>query len=277
MHALLRRPLTAFTILVALLSIALVTAGPAAAASKPVIKTQPKSVTAAPGTKVTFVVKAAKVTKYQWQKSSKGKWKSISKAKRSKFSVTARSNINGTKYRVKVLNGKKFRYSRAAKLTVRAVKRPVVDPSGSRTNPVPVWTPFNSGAWGFVLEPTDTDAWPEIQSANMFNDPPQPGYSYVTVAATVTYRGAKTGIPWFGTRAEFLGSDGRIYTNMSGDHWCGVVPQSVTDIDDMYPGASARGNYCAVVPTAAIAGGLWRVKGDSDDYSATPDVFVRTG
>lgn len=277
MHAFLRRPLTALTTFIVLLSILFVTAGPAVAASKPVIKSQPKSVTAVPGTKVTFVVKATKVTKYQWQKSSKGKWKSISKANRSKLSVTARPNINGTKYRVKVSNGKKFRYSRAAKLTVRAAKQPVVDPWGSRTNPVATWSPFNSGAWGFVLEPTDTDAWPEIRATNMFNDPPQLGYSYVTVAATVTYQGTKTGTPWLGTKAEFLGSDGRIYTKMFGDHWCGVIPMSISDVDDMYPGASVRGNYCAVVPTAAIAGGLWRVNGGSDDYRATPDVFVRTG
>lgn len=272
MHAVVRRTLFALLAILVAVSVMLGSTGSAeASTSKPTIKVQPKSVTVAPGIKVTFTVKASKAKKYQWQKKSRssGTWRSVSKAKRPKLSLTARSSLHGTKYRVKVQNGNKSRFSRAATLSV-------VDPSGSRTNPVPVGTPFVSGAWAFVVEPTDTDAWPEIQSTNMFNDPPLPGYSYVTVAASVTYQGAKTGIPWLNTRAEFLGSDGLVYNDLSGGQWCGVVPQSMSDVNDMYPGASARGNYCAVVPTGAIIGGLWRIKGDNDDYSTSREVFVRT-
>ncbi|MCW2824588.1 MAG: hypothetical protein JWQ91_1505 [Aeromicrobium sp.] len=273
MQAVVRRSMLSLLVLLATVSLMLGMAVSAEAASspRPVIKVQPKSVTAAPGTKVTFSVKASKAKKYQWQKRVKGKgaWRSIAGSRRAKLSLTARMSLHGTSYRVKVRNGKKSRFSRSVRLSV-------VDPSGSRTNPVPVRTPFASGAWTFVLDPTDTDAWPEIRSANMFNDPPLPGYSYVMVAATVTYRGAETGTPWLNTSAEFLGSNGIVYNKLSGDQWCGVVPQSMSDVNDMYPGASVRGNYCAVVPTSAIAGGLWRVKGDNDDYSASPEVFVRT-
>jgi len=262
----------------ALISAFVVLAEPAQASSGPVIKVQPKSVRAVEGKKVTFSVRAVRVKKYQWQRSSKSAWKAIPGAKSAKYSLTARSSAAGTRYRVKVISGKKHRYSRAVSLSVvRPSVAPVVDPLGSRTNPVPVWSSFSSGAWGFVLEPTDTNAWAKIRSANMFNDPPLSGFSYIMVSATATYRGVRTGVPWLNTSAEFLGSDGRIYDASSNGQSCGVVPQSINDVDDMYPGASARGNYCAVVPTSAIAGGLWRVKGDTDSYSSGVEVFARIG
>jgi plastocyanin len=282
MYAFIRRPALVIVTMVALVATALGSAAPAQAASKPVIKLQPSSVTAAPGAKVTFVVKAKNVTKYQWQRRSGNKWKSITGAKRSKYSFRARSSANGMKFRVRVTAGKRVQNSRSVTLSVKRVRpQPTppapVDPLGSRTNPVPVWTPFNSGAWSFTLEPTDVDAWPEIRSTNMYNDPPLPGYAYVMTTATVTYHGKSSGTPWLNTTAEFLGSNGRVYTVTSDNQWCGVTPRSMSDVDDMYPGASARGTYCAVVPVTAIAGGLWRVHGDNDDYSDSSDVFVRIG
>jgi hypothetical protein len=276
-----RRLLGALILSFALVAMSLGTGGPAEAASKkPVIKVQPKSVKVTAGARVTFTVKAAMAKKYQWEKKSKGKWKSISGAKRSKYSVTARSGISGTKYRVKIANGKKFRYSRVVTLSVirrSSTPTPPPNPLGSRTNPMPVFGAFSSGAWTFALEPTDTNAWPRIRATNMFNDPPAPGYSYVMVAATATYRGSRTGAPWLNTNADFLGSNGRIYDSTSDGQYCGVLPESMGDVRDLYPGASARGNYCAVVPTSVIAGGLWRVNGDDDSYGTTPYVFVRMG
>jgi hypothetical protein len=34
------------------------------------------------------------------------------------------------------------------------------------------------------------------------------------------------------------------------------------NIGDMYRGATATGNMCAVVPTSVIAGGVWRAETD---------------
>lgn len=276
MLVLLRRAAVAALATLSLVAMMLVGAMPADASSKPTITRQPTSVTAAPGTKVSFVVKAKKANKYQWQRRKGSRWQPVSGARRARYTLTAQRGLNGTKYRVKVSNRGKARYSRAATLVVvDRNPRPVVDPAGSRTNPVAVGTPFASGVWQFVLEPTDTDAWPEIRATNMFNDPPRPGYSYVTVAASVSYRGGRTGTPWLNTTAQFLGSNGIVYTSSSDDQFCGVVPQGMNDVNEMYPGASARGRYCAVVPTSAVAGGLWRVSGDDDSYGSGADVFVR--
>lgn len=274
MHVSVRRPVSACLTMVALIATMIVVAGPAEASSKPAITRQPTSVTAAPGARVTFVVKvkkpksAKKAIKYQWQRRTSGSWRAVAGAKRSKYALTSRLGLNGTKYRVKVSSRGKARYSRTATLSV-------VDPAGSRTNPVPVGAAFTSGVWQFVLEPTDTDAWPEISSTNMFDDPPPPGHSYVTVAASVSYRGKATGSPWLNTSAEFLGSNGVVYDASSDDQWCGAVPQTMSDVDDMSPGSSARGRYCAVVPTSVIGGGLWLVSGDDDADESGRDVFVR--
>jgi hypothetical protein len=123
------------------------------------------------------------------------------------------------------------------------------------------------------LAAADTDAWPEISAENMFNDAPEPGWSFVTVPVTYTNIGTTAEQPWWETDVDFVGSNGVVYDNGSGDQYCGVVPDQAMDIDDMYPGATATGNECVVVPTAYVAGGLWRVRGS---YSATP-VFVRIG
>ncbi|WP_426241992.1 hypothetical protein [Nocardioides sp. LHG3406-4] len=149
------------------------------------------------------------------------------------------------------------------------IRIPAVQPPpalGTRENPFPIATGFTQGDWGLVLSPTDTDAWPEIRTANMFNEAPLNGWAYVTVPVTFTYRGATQEAPWLDVDIDFLGSDGVIYDRMSGDQWCGVIPNSSDDIDDLYPGASATGNECAVVPTSAIVGGLWRISTEYDEY-----------
>ena len=150
---------------------------------------------------------------------------------------------------------------------------PPPPPAGSRENPLAINTPFSSSVWGFSVGGTDTDSWPEIAAENMFNDPPPAGWSYVTAPVTVTYRGSGSDSPWLSTYVEFVGSNGVVYTDYSATAWCGVVPDAYGDIPEMYAGGSATGNACAVVPTAYIAGGLWRIRGS---YSAAP-VFVKIG
>jgi hypothetical protein len=51
-----------------------------------------------------------------------------------------------------------------------------------------------------------------------------------------------------------------------------MVNNYVDDLGEMYADATATGNECAVVPTTAVSGGLWRVSGDPDGKQA----FVKT-
>ena len=159
------------------------------------------------------------------------------------------------------------KFARASVTPVRSVRvlAPTAPPApGTRLNPYPSGTSFGLGSWNFRLATSDTDAWPEIAATNMFNDPPRAGWSYITVPVTFTYLGSGSERPWLSTTIDFLGSDNVVYNDFS-DQSCGVVPNDVTDINDLYPGGSATGNECAVVPTSAVEGGKWRVRTDFTD------------
>lgn len=144
--------------------------------------------------------------------------------------------------------------------------------TGTRTSPYAVGQTFRNGDWYLRFGAADTDAWPEIEAENMFNDPPASGGRFVMAPLWVKKAGADKGTPWLNVTVEFLGKNGRIY-----DGSCGVLPNSMMDVADMYPGASATGNVCVEVPATEISGGRWRVKADYDNYAKdAPYVFVAT-
>ncbi|MBR5343541.1 MAG: leucine-rich repeat protein [Oscillospiraceae bacterium] len=93
-----------------------------AAAEKPTITAQPKSVTAATDSTAKFTVKASGAASYQWyyRKSSSGSWAktTLSGNKTATLSVKATAARNGYQYRCKVSNAAGYRYSSAATLTV---------------------------------------------------------------------------------------------------------------------------------------------------------------
>ena len=99
-----------------------------ALASKPVITTQPKSVTATAGSTAKFTVAATGATSYQWQyrTSSTGSWynSTASTAKSATFTVTAETYRSGYQYRCKVTNSAGSVTSSAATLTV--VSKPAI-------------------------------------------------------------------------------------------------------------------------------------------------------
>ena len=90
---------------------------------KPSIKSQPKSVTAKAGEKVTFQVQAkGKNLKYQWyyRTSSTGKWKKVaSKGTSATYTFKAKAGQHGFQFRCLVQNSGGKVYSKAAKLKIR--------------------------------------------------------------------------------------------------------------------------------------------------------------
>jgi len=134
---------------------------------------------------------------------------------------------------------------------------------GSRENPLPIGTTVSNQDWQITLGPPH-EAWAEVAAANEFNSPPKAGMEYWVVPVTATYTGDKTGNPMFGISVKFVGSDNRTY---DGD--CGVIPNPLTDVGDLYKGGVAKGNKCVAVP--AGANGLWTV---SIGFIGDPVFFV---
>ena len=95
------------------------------AAAKPVVTTQPKSVTAAVGTTAKFTVKATGAETYQWywRKSASGTWSksTLSGSTTATLSVKATAARDGYQYRCRVSNAAGYVYTSAAALTVQSL------------------------------------------------------------------------------------------------------------------------------------------------------------
>jgi len=107
------------------------------------------------------------------------------------------------------------------------------------------------------------EAWAEVSNENQFNDPPTPGMEYWIVPVTATYKGDETGNTAFEVSVKFVGSDNRT----SGDY-CGVIPNPLTDVGELYRGGHAAVNVCVAVPAGAQ--GLWSV---STEFIGNPVFF----
>lgn len=151
-------------------------------------------------------------------------------------------------------------------ISITAV-RPAPVPGANPASPLRAGQTFTSGTWALTFGATDQDAWPEIAAAEPFATPPAPGWSIVMVPVTMTRLSGAPTRPWLDIDLRFLGGDQIAYSYSEGENDCYLIPDDAWDIGDMYPTATATGNFCAVVPTSAVAAGRWRVATDwSDSY-----------
>jgi hypothetical protein len=133
------------------------------------------------------------------------------------------------------------------------------EPRGTRGDPVPVGTSGTVGDWEVTFAPTNTDATQEIMAANQFNDPPGEGRVFIMAEVTVTYTGNDSGTPWLDLAFDFVDSAGN--TSGTGEEdYCGVIPNDLFDVGEMFPDASGSGNVCAVVASDQVDGGVWIVE-----------------
>jgi hypothetical protein len=123
--------------------------------------------------------------------------------------------------------------------------------AGSRENPYRIGETVGNQDWKVTLG-TPHEAWSEISATNQFNDPPKSGMEFWIVPVTAVYTGDATGNVMFGVTVKFVGSDNRTYEDR-----CGVIPNALSDVGDLYKNGVAKGNTCVAVP--AGANGLWTV------------------
>jgi hypothetical protein len=195
------------------------------------------------------------------------------------IAVRAPSKAGAYKYRVTAtrtrVNGRVLRTltTPVARLKVTA------PPDGTVRHPFEIGTEIVNGSWRFALDKTDTNAWQWLQYGDPANGrpppaPPFPGWSYITVPVTFTNLAGGPRPPMTTTDIDFLGSDGVVYDDLSGGQSCSPVPGGVANLILLGPDLPVTAIECAVVPTAVIAGGLWRVNGGDID---TEPVFFKTG
>ena len=132
---------------------------------------------------------------------------------------------------------------------------------GTRENPAPagstVMLSDNSGeVYEITFGAATLDAGSVIAAENMFNEPADAGFQYLLVPLTFTYVGTETGTPWLDVQFAFVSAAGTTHDSSSSFV---VAPQPLTDINELYPGATATANLVLMVPSADIEKGALTV------------------
>ena len=132
---------------------------------------------------------------------------------------------------------------------------------GTRENPAPAGsTVVVSDVSGEIYEITfgaaTLDANAMIAAENMFNAPADAGSQYILVPITFTYVGTETGTPWIDLSFAYVSAAGTTHDSTS---TFVVAPQPITEINELYPGATASGTLVLMVPSTDIEKGLLTV------------------
>lgn len=143
---------------------------------------------------------------------------------------------------------------------------------GTRKNPAPykdnTVTLFNSGVeeWEVGITKVNLNANKVIANENMFNEPPAKGNVYVMATVDATYLGDESGLPWIDLDFQFVSADGRSFDEASV-----VQPDSLSDVADLYEGASGNGNVVFEVPSKDVDKGTIAI---SHTWGDAPSFFT---
>ena len=142
-----------------------------------------------------------------------------------------------------------------------AEAQPEAPALGTRENPAPAGSTVvlsdNSGeVYEITFGAATLDAGSIIAAENMFNEPADAGSQYILVPVTFTYVGTETGTPWLDVQFAFVSAAGTTHDSSSSFV---VAPLPLTDINELYPGATATANLVLMVPSADIEKGALTV------------------
>jgi hypothetical protein len=91
-----------------------------------------------------------------------------------------------------------------------------------------------------------------VAGANQFNDPPPSGMRYILVHLTFLNGTDEPVTPWVAVDVGAIGSQNAVHSSND----CGAVtPEALFDAPEIYPGGTAAGNVCVLVPEVEIADG----------------------
>jgi hypothetical protein len=111
--------------------------------------------------------------------------------------------------------------------------------------------------WIVTVTGVAADAWPSIQAANMFNDPPEAGRQFFMISVTATYRGSGSSRLNSSFAMRSVGrATGVAYTTFNNS--CGVLPEPNLKLDDpeVFSGGTISGNAACWSIASADAGSL---------------------
>lgn len=120
---------------------------------------------------------------------------------------------------------------------------------GTRDNPFDWGTPLvTSEGIEVTLVGIDLDPAAAIAAENMFNDPAPAGTRYILIRTDIVNNSDEPINPGWAVRVNAIGSQNRVHENC----W-EVIPNSLTNAPELYPGGSASGNVCVTVPEEEVS------------------------
>ena len=143
---------------------------------------------------------------------------------------------------------------------------------GTRGNPAPIGTTAVIGDWDVTIIEVDRDGTAAVLAENQFNDGPDEGRSFVLWAIEAVYNGQESGTAWIDLNWKIVGSAGNSFGSGM-DDYCGVIPDSVNDAGETFPGGTVSGNVCVSADTDQLDGGTILVEeffGGSRTFFAIP-------
>lgn len=144
-------------------------------------------------------------------------------------------------------------------LTVEVPEADIATPQTSavgtgltRAAPALVGTRVRAGDWEVRVLGSTPDGTSAVMAENQFNDPPRTGWQFYLVEVELTYRGTGSETPFL--RVNFAGL-GR--GNVLRDDSCGVIPDELDDLTELFAGGSITGNICFEAQSSEVdAGGM---------------------
>ena len=127
-----------------------------------------------------------------------------------------------------------------------------VGTGSTRTSPAPVGTRVRAGDWEVRVLGSTPDGTSAVMAENQFNDPPRTGWQFYLVEVELTYRGTGSETPFLRVDLAGLGRG-----NVLRDDSCGVVPDELDDLTELFTGGSITGNICFEAQASEVnAGGM---------------------
>jgi hypothetical protein len=130
---------------------------------------------------------------------------------------------------------------------------------GTREHPLPIGTELTAGDWRVTVNYVDKDAADVVHEENQFNAPPAEGRNFVLYGVTATYDGETSGTAWIDLSFKIVGSDGNTFGTGT-DDFCGVIPDSLFNAGEAFPGGTVEGNNCISAEADQLDGGALTVE-----------------
>lgn len=124
-------------------------------------------------------------------------------------------------------------------------------PAPRRFDGVPLGQEAQVDGWKIKVVSVNPDAAQVVAAENQFNDPPPAGKQYVITTLEATYTGDESSTFWFDVSLRVVGASAVAYEASAAR--CGVIPDDVTWIGEVFPGGTITGNICWVVDAGDVS------------------------